>query len=95
MHLTGDHPTSLYFGTKQQYYSWMKLNAKQRKTLQLTIESLLVACGAQILEGDGSAIRIVLGNRRAYLHRPHPQKEAKAYQVKAIRELLQSEGIKP
>ena len=87
----------------------MKLNAKQRKTLQLVfskptphlridwldIESLLVACGAQILEGDGSAIRIVLGNRRAYMHRPHPQKEAKAYQVKAIRELLQSAGIKP
>ena len=61
----------------------------------LDIESLLVTCGAQILEGDGSAIRIVLGNRRAYMHRPHPQKEAKAYQVKAIRELLQSAGIKP
>ena len=87
----------------------MQLNAKQRKTLQLVfskptphlridwrdIESLLVACGAQILEGDGSAIRIVLGQRRAYLHRPHPQKEAKAYQVKAVRELLESEGLKP
>ena len=87
----------------------MKLNAKQRKTLQLIflkptphlridwrdIESLLIACGAQILESDGSAIRIVLEGKRAYLHRPHPQKEAKAYQVKAVRELLEAKGIKP
>lgn len=59
------------------------------------IEAMLVACGAQILEGDGSAVRIVLGARRVYMHRPHPHKEAKAYQVKAIRELLEAEGIRP
>lgn len=87
----------------------MKLNAKQRKTLSQVfekptphlriewrdIEALLKACGAQVLEGEGSAVRIVMGNRRLFAHRPHPQKEAKAYQVKAIRELLESEGIKP
>lgn len=87
----------------------MKLNAKQRNTLQQVFEkptphlridwqdikSLLVACDAKILEGEGSEVRIVLGKRRAFLHRPHSQKEAKAYQVKAIRDLRESEGIKP
>ncbi|WP_312283949.1 type II toxin-antitoxin system HicA family toxin [Candidatus Igneacidithiobacillus taiwanensis] len=85
------------------------MNSKHRKTLEQIfasptphlsikwqdIERLLIACGAQVLEADGSAIRIILGGRRAFLHRPHPQKEAKAYQVKAVKELLESAGIKP
>ncbi len=85
------------------------MNSKHQKTLEQIfatptphlsikwqdIERLLVACGAQVLEADGSAIRIILGGRRAFLHRPHPQKEAKAYQVKAVKELLESAGIKP
>ncbi|MBU2753432.1 type II toxin-antitoxin system HicA family toxin [Acidithiobacillus sp. CV18-2] len=85
------------------------MNSKQRKTLERVfatpaphlkiewqeIERLLIACGAQVLEADGSAIRIILGERCAFLHRPHPQKEAKAYQVKAVRELLESAGVRP
>jgi hypothetical protein len=59
------------------------------------IESLVIACGGKALEGDGSAVRLVLGGKRAYLHRPHPHKEAKAYQVRAVRELLEAAGITP
>lgn len=87
----------------------MKLNKKQQRTLRRVfetptphlsvawrdIESLLKSCGARIMEGDGSAIRIVLNGRKVFMHRPHPHKEAKGYQVKAIRELLESAGIRP
>jgi hypothetical protein len=59
------------------------------------IESLLKACGARILEGDGSAIRVVLGKQRVFIHRPHPHKEAKGYQMKVIKELLEANGIRP
>ncbi|MGR6036126.1 MAG: type II toxin-antitoxin system HicA family toxin [Candidatus Nitrosoglobus sp.] len=59
------------------------------------IEHLVLACGGQVLEGDGSAVRLVLNGKRTYMHRPHPHKEAKAYQVRAVRDLLESAGITP
>lgn len=38
-------------------------------------EKLLEFLGAEISEGEGSRIRIVLNNRKAVFHRPHPKKE--------------------
>ncbi|QBQ56209.1 type II toxin-antitoxin system HicA family toxin [Nitrosococcus wardiae] len=87
----------------------MKLNKKQKRTLEAIfarptphlqivwqdIEQLILACGGRVLGGSGSAVRLVLGERRAYLHRPHPHKEVKAYQVKAVRHLLEAAGITP
>jgi hypothetical protein len=40
----------------------------------MDIESLLLACGAEISEGNGSRVRISLNGVRAVFHRPHPQK---------------------
>ncbi len=59
------------------------------------IEALLVALGAQVVEGSGSRVAFVLQGRRADFHRPHPGKEAKRYQVRAMREFLESVGITP
>ncbi len=59
------------------------------------IESLFVALGAEIVEGKGSRVAIVLDGKRADFHRPHPGKEAKRYQVRAAREFLESAGVKP
>lgn len=66
----------------------MGLNKKQRKTLQAIfdnparsdvawsdIEKLLVALDAELSEGRGSRVRVVLGGIRAVFHRPHPQRE--------------------
>jgi hypothetical protein len=39
------------------------------------IESLLVALGAEVSEGQGSRVRVALNGVRAVFHRPHPQKE--------------------
>ncbi len=38
-------------------------------------EKLLIAYGAEISEGEGSRVRIVLNGVKAVFHRPHPQKE--------------------
>ncbi len=84
------------------------LNSKQRKTLQAIfdrptranirwddIEKLLLALGAEIDEKSGSAIRITLHGNKQFVHRPHPQKEAKRYVVDDIRTFLEELGIRP
>jgi len=59
------------------------------------IEALLLALGAEVVEGSGSRVAFVLNDRRADFHRPHPGKEAKRYQVRAVREFLEMAGIQP
>ena len=59
------------------------------------IEALFVALGAQVVEGNGSRVRFELKGVVASFHRPHPQKEAKPYQVKDAREFLSQAGVQP
>jgi hypothetical protein len=84
------------------------MNSKQEKTLAAIfanpvsgtiawadIESLLKSCGAKVIEGKGSAVRFNCNGVIAYFHRPHPDKEAKRYQVKDARDFLEKIGEKP
>jgi len=84
------------------------MNNKQRNTLQAIyrnsvannlefkkIESLLVALGAELIEGEGSRVRFMLNGVVATFHRPHPNKEAKPYQVRDARGFLTQAGVKP
>ncbi len=84
------------------------MNSKQRRTLDLVftdpvpgtlawadIESLLIAAGAEVIEGRGSRVRFVLGDEVESFHRPHPAKEAKRYQVRAARDFLERIGVIP
>ena len=77
------------------------MNSKQRKSLEAIwaepvngnlewtrIESLLVALGCRVVEGPGSSVTFDRQGRRASFHRPHPNKEALRYRVKAVREFL-------
>ena len=77
------------------------MKSKHRKTLQAIftdpvranipwadIESLLVACGAEISEGRGSRVRIALKGVRAVFHRPHPRKETDKGTVISMRRFL-------
>jgi predicted RNA binding protein YcfA (HicA-like mRNA interferase family) len=86
----------------------MPLNKKQIKTLQAVyaqptratikwadIESLLKACGAVLLQRQGSRVCVKLGDQRAVFHTPHPQKEAVKGAVEDIRGFLQRAGIRP
>lgn len=59
------------------------------------VEGLLVALGAQLIEGNGSWVRFELNGIVASFYRPHPQKEAKLYQVKDAREFLIQAGVEP
>ena len=59
------------------------------------VEALLAALGADVTEGNGSRVRVVLAGVRAVFHRPHPQKEARRYQVRAVRDYLRQAGIEP
>jgi len=56
------------------------------------IESLFVALGAEIIEGRGSRISVVLNGQVAVFHRPHPQKEAVKGAVVSVREFLRLAG---
>jgi len=86
----------------------LPINAKHRKILEAVfstpingnmewrkIEALLVALGAQLIEGDGSRVTFLLNGRRADIHRPHPGKEALLYRIKAVRKFLEYAGVKP
>ena len=84
------------------------MNASHRKTLLALyalptptnlewrkVESLFSSLGAQIIEGSGSRVRFELNGAVATFHRPHPNKEAKPYQVRDAKEFLTQLGIKP
>lgn len=55
---------------------------------------LLKALGAQVIEGKGSRVRFELNGVIAAFHRPHPNKEAKPYQIRDAKEFLIQAGVK-
>ena len=55
------------------------------------VESLLLTLDAEKVEGNGSAVTFFLNGQRADFHRPHPQKEALKYRIKAL--IGQREGL--
>lgn len=59
------------------------------------VESLLVAVGCRVIEGDGSRVRFEKDGHVATFHRPHPAKEAKPYQVRDAQQFLEILGVKP
>lgn len=84
----------------------MNLTKKHQKTLSkifekpvradiawTDIESMLKAMGAEISEGRGSRVRIVLQGVKAVFHRPHPQKETDKGSVVSLRRFLTEVGV--
>lgn len=84
------------------------VNNTQRKTLHTIyedppngniewrkIESLFIALGAKKDEGNGSGVSFFLNGQRADFHRPHPEKEALRYRIKAARKFLENAGVHP
>ncbi len=59
------------------------------------IESLFQAIGANVIEGAGSRVRFELNGVIATFHRPHPQKEAKPYQIRDVRAFLEKVEVLP
>lgn len=87
------------------------MNSRHRKTLMKVftdpvsgtiawdaVEALLVAAGCVVIEGTGSRVRFAFGPEGEHVetfHRPHPEKEAKRYQIKAARAFLTKIGAAP
>jgi hypothetical protein len=59
------------------------------------IEAMLSAFGAEISEGRGSRVRMVLNQVRAVFHRPHPRKETDKGALRAMRRFLTEAGFTP
>ena len=84
------------------------MDKKHRKTLEAIyekperanivwrdVETLFIALGAEITEGNGSRVRVALKDVRAVFHRPHPRKEMNKGAVKSVRRFLEAAGVKP
>ena len=84
------------------------VKAKHRRTLEAIfvvptrggiifsdIEALVNARGGDVREGAGSRIVFELKGSRQYLHRPHPGKEARKYQIEELREWLKELEVAP
>jgi hypothetical protein len=84
------------------------MKAKHRRTLEAIfatptragivfsdIEAIVIAIGGEVREGEGSRVAFELKGSRRYLHRPHPGKEAKKYQVEELREWLKYLEVMP
>ncbi|HYN79389.1 MAG TPA: type II toxin-antitoxin system HicA family toxin [Lamprocystis sp. (in: g-proteobacteria)] len=59
------------------------------------LESMVLALNGAIIEGRGSRVAFVLLGQRIDLHRPHPGKEARRYQVEQLRGWLTQLEIMP
>ncbi|MCK6442877.1 type II toxin-antitoxin system HicA family toxin [Elstera cyanobacteriorum] len=59
------------------------------------IVSLLRAVGADISEGRGSRVRVVLNGQKAVFHRPHPGDQTGKPTVRDIKDFLIEAGIEP
>ncbi len=82
------------------------MNSKQRITLKALyarptsgsikfsdIESLVVGLGGSVDEGKGSRVVFSLDDAVIHLHRPHPGKEARKYQIEEICLWLQQQEV--
>lgn len=59
------------------------------------VEGLFVALGAEIEEGNGSRVRILLLDQVAVFHRPHPRKETDKGALVSVKKFLLSVGVMP
>lgn len=89
-------------------YDTIKMKSKHKKTLKSIfdvpvrlnvlwkdVETLLMAVGAEISEGEGSRVRVALNGVRAVFHRPHPQKETDKGALVSVRRFLMTAGVRP
>jgi hypothetical protein len=84
----------------------MELNNKHQKTLNAIfenpiranipwndVESLFLALGAEITEGNGSRVRVALNGVRSVFHRPHPERDTDKGALKSVRRFLTEAGF--
>ena len=73
-----------------------KLKSKPKDFTFGEVESLLYSFGAKKSnkgKTSGSKVRFTIGDTEIDLHKPHPQKELKPYQINEIINHLKKEGL--
>ena len=65
----------------------------RRNVLWSDVVALVKALGGEVMQGDGSRVRFDLNDVSLNIHSPHPHKELKRYQVKAVRDFLDNAGV--
>lgn len=84
------------------------MNKHHRKTLEALfaqpisgtirwreVEALLKALGATLSERAGSRVAVLLNDRVAVLHRPHPSPDMDKGAVRDLRRFLENAGVRP
>ncbi len=82
------------------------MNSKHRKTLEAImskptpkalpyrdVKSLLIGIGCDFEEREGSRVCFSMLPNAVSMHRPHPGKEIREYQIKEIKTFLQKTGF--
>lgn len=82
------------------------MNSKQKKTLEAIlskpipkalpyrdIKSLLLGLGCDFEEREGSRVCYSLFSHVVIMHKLHPDKEVKEYQIKEIKSFLEKAGL--
>lgn len=59
------------------------------------IESLLLALGAELEEGEGSRVSVYLFGEQRMFHRPHPSPDMDKGAIAALRRWLEENGVLP
>lgn len=67
----------------------------RKNILWSDVESLFSAVGADVVNRGGSVVTIVMNGMPHTFHRPHPEKEAKAYCIKRVRNFLEKNKVEP
>lgn len=65
----------------------------RRNILWSDVLALVKALGGEVIQGEGSRVRFDLQSVSLNIHSPHPHKELKRYQVKAVRDFLDNAGV--
>lgn len=65
----------------------------RRNIVWTDVVALVKALGGEVIQGDGSRVRFDLQGVSLNIHSPHPHKELKRYQVKAVRDFLDNVGV--
>lgn len=54
----------------------------------LQLEALLLKLGYKKIEGDGSRVKFLKGDKPIMIHKPHPENILKKYVIKQLQEIL-------
>jgi hypothetical protein len=69
-------------------------NPVQASIVWRDIEAMLIGLGAEVSEGNGSRVRIILNRKKMVFHRPHPHKETDKGAIMTVRQFLINAGVR-